>query len=186
MFKIKMFFTKLFHGEYSFQYVDLFRRHSFRSPFTRCISEEFSAYIQIFLKKNSNFKEFETSETITFGNTPLSLNSNELINTIGLPFCFNAFVFEEYKVKVIGYQEYIQNTKLKSVYVFANEVFIAGEYSFTEVNKTDANSISKVLLKKYISESIENNDKFFIKDKDKNRIFFNDKDRKSTRLNSSH
>ena len=169
-----MFFTKLFHGEYSFQYVDLFRRHSFRSPFTRCISEEFSAYIQIFLKKNSNFKEFETSETITFGNTPLSLNSNELINTTGLPFCFNAFIFEEYKVKVIGYQEYIQNTKLKSVYVFANEVFIAGEYSFTEVNKTDANSISKVLLKKYISESIENNDKFFIKDKDKNRIFFND------------
>ncbi|MFZ4413292.1 MAG: hypothetical protein ACOYOV_09450 [Bacteroidales bacterium] len=102
------------------------------------------------------------------------MNSNELINTIGLPFCFNAFVFEEYKVKVIGYQEYIQNTKLKSVYVFANEVFIAGEYSFTEVNKTDAHSISKVLLKKYISESIENNDKFFIKDKDKNRIFFND------------
>ena len=53
-------------------------------------------------------------------------------------------------------------------------MFIAGEYSCSEVNKTDAHSISKVLLKKYISESIENNDKFFIKDKDKNRIFFND------------
>ncbi len=174
MFKIKMFFTKLFHGEYSFQYIDLFKKSGFRSPFLRCINDEFFYHILMFLKKDPKVKVFDTSETIKFGNTSFSLTSDELLKTKGLPHCFNAFIFNEYDVKVIGYQEIIQNTKLKSFHVFANGVFILGEYSFSDVNKVDSLNISKILIKKYISDSIENLDNFFIKDVDNNHIYFSD------------
>jgi len=174
MFKIQMFFTKLIYGEYSFKYVDLFRRKGFRSPFLRCIKDEFFHHILLFLKKDSKIKVFDTQELIQFGNTSFSLTSSELIKTKGLPFCFNALIFDEFDITIIGYHETIQNTKLKSVYVFANEVFILGEYSFTDVNKLDSLNIFKSLIKKYISDSTENLDKFFIRDINNNHIYFAD------------
>jgi hypothetical protein len=169
-----MFFIKLIHGEYSFQYVDLFRQNGFRSPFLRCIKDEFFFHIIMFLKKDPKVKVFETSEIIQFGNTSESLTSQELLKTKGLPFCFNAFLYDETEITLIGYHETIQKTKLKSVYVFANDVFILGEYSFTDVDKVDSLEIFKTLIKKYINESTENIDRFFIKDKDKNQIYFAD------------
>jgi len=174
MFKLKMLFTKLIHGEYSFQYVDLFRKKGFRSPFLRCISDEFYSHILILLKKDPKVKVFDTSGTIQFGNTSFSLTSGELFKLKGIPFCFNALVFDDYSITIIGYNEMIQNAKLKSIYIFANDVFILGEYLFTETLKTHLNNISDTLIKKYISDSTENIDKFFIKDRNQNHIFFSD------------
>ena len=174
MFKIKVFITKLIHGEYSFQYVDLFRRNGLRSPFLRCVKDEFHFHILMFIKKDPKLKVFDTSETIQFGNTTSSLTPDELQKTKGLPFCFNAFMFGEYEVIMIGYHETIQNTKLKSVYVFANGVYIMGEYCFTDIKKDNSLSISKTLIKKYTSDSIESFDRFYIKDKNKNYIYFAD------------
>lgn len=169
-----MFFTKLIHGEYSFQYVDLFRRNGFRSPFLRCIKDEFLFHIIMFLKKDPKLKVFDALETIQFGNTSLSLTSNELIKTKGLPFCFNALIYNDFNITIIGYHETIQSTKLKSVYIFANDVLILGEYSFTGIDKIGSQNILKILIKKYISDSIDKIDRFFIKDKNNNHIYFAD------------
>ncbi|NVN96350.1 MAG: hypothetical protein HXX18_13835 [Bacteroidetes bacterium] len=174
MFKIKMFITKLIHGEYSFKYVDLFRQNGLRSPFLRCIKDEFQFHILTFIKKDPKLKIFETSETIQFGNTSSSLTSDELLKTKGLPYCFNAFLFDEYEILMIGYHETIQNTKLKSIYTFANGVYIMGQYSFVDVKKEDSLNISKTLIKKYTADSTESLDKFFIKDKNKNYIYYAD------------
>ena len=174
MFAIKMFFTKLFHGEYSFRYVDLFKKNGFRSPFLRCITDDFSSRIIMFLKKDPKIKIFDTNETIQFGNIPFSLTSDELLKTKGLPNCFNAFFFNDYEIKIIGYRETIQNKKMRSIYVFANKVFILGEYSFTDINKVESLNISKILIKKYISDSTEDKDVFFVKDVNNNYIYLND------------
>ncbi|MFZ4400260.1 MAG: hypothetical protein ACOYO1_09515 [Bacteroidales bacterium] len=126
------------------------------------------------MKKDPKLKVFNALEPIQFGSTSLSITSNELFRTKGLPFCFNALIFGEYNITIIGYHETIQSTKLKSVYVFANDVFIMGEYAFTGIDKIGSQNILKTLIKKYISDSIENIDKFFIKDKNNNHIYFAD------------
>ena len=174
MFKIKMFITKLIHGEYSFKYVDLFRQNGLRSPFLRCVKVEFNFHILMFLNKDTKLKVFDTSETIQFGNASPSLTSDELLKTKGLPFCFNAFMFEEYEVIMIGYHETIQNTKFKTIYTFANGVYIMGEYCFSDIKKESTLSISKTLINKYTSDSTESLDRFYIKDKSKNYIYFAD------------
>ncbi len=174
MLKIRMFITKCIYGKYSFQYVDLYRKFGYRSPFLRCFKNDFFTQILIFLNKDPEIKKFETSETIQYENSAHSLTSSELIHKKGLPFCFSTLVFGNYDIVFIGYRETLQNTKIKSVYIFANEVFIMGEHSFKELNKKTSGNILNEFTKKYISTSIEGIDKFFIKDHHQNYIHCSD------------
>lgn len=128
----------------------------------------------MFLKKTKNVKILNTSENIQFGNTPFSLKYDEIFKLRGVPMCFNALNFNNYDIKIIGYQDILNESKIKSIYFFVNNIFILGEYSFADNSITESIDISKILIKKYITESIDDIEEFYIEDKNKNCIYFKD------------
>lgn len=179
MFKIlkfwsKAFFIKLFKGQYSIEYVSLFKNNDLRSPFLPCIKDEFIFHILMFLKRDIKVKKYTTTENIQFGNTSFSLNYTDIFKTKGVPMCFNALKINDYVIKIIGYQDTVQDSKIKLVYYFVNDIFILGEYSFSDNSLSESVNISKILIDKYISESTKDIDEFYIEDSNKNCIYFKD------------
>jgi hypothetical protein len=173
-FRFRVFFTKLSKGEYSSGYVNIFKDNDLRSPHVPCIKDEFIFHILMFLKKTKNVKILNTSENIQFGNTPFSLKFDEIFKLRGVPMCFNALNINDYNIKIIGYQDIINESKIKSIYFFVNNIFILGEYSFADNSITESIDISKIIINKYINESIENIDEFYIEDLNNNCIYFKD------------
>lgn len=174
IFRFKVFITKLTKGEYSTEYVNLFKGNDLRSPHTPCIKDEFIFHILMFYKKTKNAKVFKTNETIQFGNTSFSLKYNEIFKLRGIPMCFNALKMGKFEIKIVGYQDFIYESKIKSIYFFINDLFILGEYSFSDYSMAESINISDLILNKYINESIKNIDEFYIEDSDKNSIYFKD------------
>ncbi|MEI6821066.1 MAG: hypothetical protein WCL51_03970 [Bacteroidota bacterium] len=173
-FRFKDFYTSLVYGKYSLQYVDLFKKNDLRSPFIPCIKDEFIFHILMFLKKTPKAKTFTTTDNIQFGNIPFTTTYKEVFRSMGIPFCFNSMMVKNHEIKIIGYQEMLNQTKLKSVYFFINDVFVVGEYLFSDVAKIESLNISKILVKKYISESIDKIEEFYIEDSSKNMIYYRD------------
>ena len=173
-FRIKEFSTTIIHGKYSLQYINLFKKNDLRSPFIPCIKDEFIFHILMFLIKSPKSKTFNTNDTIQFGNVSFSTTYKEVFKEKGIPFCFNALMVKDYEIKVIGYQEVLNQTKLKSVYFFINNHFVVGEYVFSDIAKLESMNISKIIVKKYISESIDKIEEFYIEDPSKNMIYFRD------------
>lgn len=173
-FRLKIFITKLTKGEYSTEYVNLFKGNDLRSPHLPCIKDEFIFHIMMFLKKTENVRTFKTSENIQFGNTPFSINYKDIFKRRGIPMCFNALKINDYEIKIVGYQDAVNNSKIKSIYFFVNNIFILGEYSFTDNSVAESINISKILIKKYINESLSNIEEFYIEDSKNNCIHFKD------------
>jgi len=173
-FRFKVFFTKLTKGQYSSEYVNLFKSNDLRSPFAPCIKDEFIFHILMFLKRDPKIKVYKTTENIQFGNTSFHLKYADIFKEKGIPYCFNALTINNYEVKIMGYQDTLQSSKIKSVYFFVNDVFILGEYTFGESSVSESVNISQILINKYISESTKDIDEFFIEDKNNNSIYFKD------------
>ncbi len=172
-FRIKVFFTKLRYGAYSLEYVSLFKRNDLRSPYSPCIKDEFIFHIIMYLKNRSDVKTYKTKEPIQFGNLSFDKLYKEVFNTKGIPSCFNALTFNNYKINILGYSDYLQNKKIKSIYYFADSHFILGEYIFTEISFDATLDITKMILDKYSTERNEKIDEFFIEGEDGNCINFN-------------
>jgi hypothetical protein len=173
-FRFKVFLTKLKKGQYSLEYVNLFKDNDLRSPFTPCINDEFIFHVLMYLKRKPDIKVFQTNENIQFGNISFNLSFNELLKSREEPSYFNASNFDKFVVKIVGYQDDIVNSKMKTIYYFVDDVFILGENSFNDTSISESINISKILIKKYISESIGKSEEFFIEDKNKNMIYYYD------------
>jgi hypothetical protein len=128
----------------------------------------------MYLKRNPDIKVFKTNENIQFGNISFNLSFNELLKSREEPSYFNASNFDKFVVKIIGYQDDIVNSKMKTIYYFVDDVFILGENSFNDTSISESINISKILIKKYISESIGKSEEFFIEDKNNNMIYYCD------------
>lgn len=174
IFKIKVFFIKILKGKFSVEYVELFKNNQVRSPFSPCIKDEFVSHIIMFLQKEENVKVFKTNENIQFGNTLFSAKYDEVFKREGTPSCFNALRINDYKITIIGYHNTIQGSKIKSIYYFVNDIFILGEYSFSDTSLIESINISKLIIDKYLTESTKDLDKFYIEDSNKNAIYFRD------------
>jgi hypothetical protein len=128
----------------------------------------------MYLKRKPDIKVFQTNENIQFGNISFNLSFNELLKSREEPSYFNASNFDKFVVKIVGYQDDIVNSKMKTIYYFVDDVFILGENSFNDTSISESINISKILIKKYISESIGKSEEFFIEDKNKNMIYYYD------------
>jgi len=172
-FRIKVFLTKLRYGSYSLEYVNLFKKNDLRAPFARCVNDDFIFHILMYLNKNSEVKKYTTKEPIQFGNISFKTMYKDVFKTMGLPSCFNALVFNNYEINILGYSDYLQNIKMKSIYYFADSNFIMGEYIFPEPFLNASIDITKMLLDKYTTEINESLDEYFISSEDGNFIYFN-------------
>jgi hypothetical protein len=174
IFKLHVFFTKLRKGQYSYEYVSVFKDNDLRSPFSPCIKDDFFSHILTYIKRDPTLKVYKTKENIQFGNTPFTLKYDDIFRSRGIPFCFNALKLKDYRILIIGYHDTIQNSKIKTIYFFANDIFIFGEYAFTNSSVSESISFSEILVNKYISESTKDIDEFFIEDNKENLIYYKD------------
>lgn len=173
-FRISDIYTSIVHGKYSLKYVNLFKRNNLRSPFTPCIKDEFIFHVLMFIIKSPKAETFSTSNKIQFGNIPFSTTYKEVFFNKGIPYCFNAMMVGSHEIKVVGYQELVNKTRFKSVYFFINDKFCVGEYLFSDVGKVESLDISKILMKKYISDSIDEKEELYIEDGNGNIIYYRD------------
>ena len=173
-FRVSEVLISVMKGKYSLQYVNLFKKNNLRSPFTPCIKDEFIFHVLMFLLKSPRAKSFKTSNNIQFGNIPFTTTYKEVFLNKGIPYCFNSMMVGKHEIKVVGYQELVNKTKFKSIYFFINDKFCVGEYLFSEVGKVESLNISKILMKKYITDSIDQIEEFYIDDVSGNVIYSRD------------
>lgn len=171
-FKIKVFLTKLRYGSHSLEYVNLFKKNDLRSPFAPCVKDEFVFHIMMYLKKNENVKVYKTKEPIQFGNFSFNTSYKDFYKQKGVPSCFNALIFNKHEINILGYSDFLLNKKIKSIYYFADNHFILGEYVFAESSLNASFDITKMLVEKYTDEKAEKIDEFFISGEDRNCIYF--------------
>jgi len=173
--RLKLFFTRIFRGKYSLAYINLYKKYYLKSPYAKCIKDEFIFRIFSFFEKSKDIKQYKTNKTIQFGETPFLVRYNDLIKTFGKPYCFNTYLIQpsDNKLKIIGHKEQMLNTDIKALYYFIDNTFFMGEYVFKEITHETINKISNLLQKKYLDDILtEGNDDFYIEDKDNTIIYF--------------
>ncbi len=141
------------------------------NPFPVCIDDDLVSHFSSFGDIDSK-KVFRTKTPISFTSIPFNAKFSSL-KGIGKPERFNIYQFsEEYFVKIMGYPGVILGNTIRELYFMANDIFVMGEYVFTDVSKANSKKLIEMLVTKYnISEPIKN-EMFFIRDDQDSLIYF--------------
>lgn len=123
-----------------------------------------------FYKPGKNSLFFDTTAKIEFGDIPFLTSFKKLTKIKGEPECINISRFQSIRVRLIGYNETLQNMKMKSMYYFLGDQFVMGEYQFTDLNKLKTADIMAPLAVKYLKGQKIESDNFYITDPSGDKI----------------
>jgi len=169
---IKMGFIRLIYGRYSFEFIEFFKEHNIRNPHNNCIKDEISMHFYVFFKPNRNALFFDTESKIDFGDIPFLITYARLAKQKGAPDCINIAKFSGSRIKLVGYNESLQNMKMRTMFYFINNLFAMGEYHFPDLHRIKREEILAPLTRKYLNNIDIQSDNFYITDHSGNKIHF--------------
>jgi hypothetical protein len=151
---------RLIYGEYSFEYLDRYKKFYIKSPFHYCFRDDFVAHLLYVLNKKEEIPVFKSHEDIYFENTPYFINYKKLLKDKGKPYCFNAYNFNHigFEIKALGYRTKILGSKAILVFYFMNDQFFMGEYIF----KNPRTNIKEKISEQFLENQELNEDNFYI------------------------
>ena len=158
---------RMIYGQFSYEFVHIYKRYFVRSPHQYCFRDEFISHLLFVVSRKEEIPSFKSGEEIYFENTPYFIDYKDFLKKKGSPYCFNVFAFHQpdFIIKALGYQAMVAGSKAILVFYFMNDSFFMGEYIFRNP-KIDikASLTDHFLQKKEIS-----GDNFYIENT-KNRI----------------
>lgn len=169
---MRLFIVRMFYGSYSLQYVSKFKKiYIMDNPFPVCIDDDLISHFSNFADIDPK-KTFHTKSAISFNSISFSSKFSS-IKGKGEPERFNIYQFsEEYTVKIMGYAGVILGNPIRELYFMANDIFVMGEYVFTNVSKSNNKKLTEMLAIKYaISEPIMD-EMFFIRNDNDSAICY--------------
>jgi hypothetical protein len=157
---IVLTFLRMIYGQYSYEFLSTYKKYFIRSPFQYCFRDDFIAHLLFVLSKKEEIPAYKSPKDIFFENTPYFIQYKEFLKKKGKPYCFNAFVFQQYdfEIKALGYQENIAGSKAITLFYFMNDSFFMGEYIFKNP-KTD---IKSSLVNHFLDQAEIQGDNFYI------------------------
>lgn len=167
---IKLGIINLRYGRYSYEFLEFFKENNLRNPHNNCIKDEISMHFLTFYRPNKNSLFFNTGIKIEFGDIPFLTTYKRLTKLKGEPECINISKFQNVRVKLIGYNETLQNMKMKSMYYFIGDQFVMGEYHFVDLTKLKTADIIAPLAVKYLKGENVQSDNFYITDPSGDKI----------------
>jgi len=164
---LKLTVIRMIYGQYSYEFLNRYKKYVVRSPFQYCFRDEFISHLLFVLSKKEEIPSYKSKKDIYFENTPYYIDYKEFMKMKGEPYCFNAFVFEhlDFEIKALGYKGLIAGSSAICAFYFMNDSFFMGEYIFKNP-KTD---IKSSLLDHFLSIKELAEDNFYIENT-KNRI----------------
>jgi hypothetical protein len=169
---VKLGLIRLIYGSYSFEFIEFFKEHNIRNPHNNCIKDEISMHFYVFFKQNRNALFFDTETKIDFGVIPFLITYAKLVKQKGDPDCINIAKFSGSRVKLVGYNETLQNMKMRTMFYFINDLFAMGEYHFPDQHRIKREEILAPLTQKYLKSVDVQSDNFYITDQSGNKIHF--------------
>jgi hypothetical protein len=161
---IKLGYVHLVYGRYSYEFLEFFKENNLRNPHTNCIKDEISMHFFTFYKPKRDALFFQTDTKIEFGDVPFLTSYKKLIKMKGEPDCINVSRFANNRVKLVGFNESLQNMVMKSMYYFIEDRFVMGEYNFADLIKVRTAEVLASLTGKYLKEENVQSDNFYISD----------------------
>ncbi|MEI6889175.1 MAG: hypothetical protein WCL03_07835 [Bacteroidota bacterium] len=171
---IKLGYINLAYGRYSYEFLEFFKDNNLRNPHNNCIKDEISMHFISFYKPMKNSRFFQTETKIEFGDIPFLMSYKALIKIKGEPECINVTRFGDSRVKVVGFNETLQNMKIKSMFYFLEDLFVMGEYQFTDLIKTKTADLLAPISVKYMKGETVEADNFYITDPEGDKINYED------------
>jgi hypothetical protein len=169
---IKLGFIRAIHGRFSFEFIEFFKENNLRNPHNNCIKDEISMHFFVFYKPKRNALFFQTETTIEFGEIPFLTSYKKLTQIKGEPDCINIARFNHSRVKLIGFNETLQDMRMKSLFYLIEDQFVMGEYFFSDLNRIKTDDILAPLTRKYLKNEGIQTDNFYITDPFGNKINF--------------
>jgi len=169
---IRLGFIRLRYGRYSFEFIEFFKANNIRNPHNNCIKDEISMHFYIFYKPKRDALFFQTETKIDFGKIPFLTSYKKLACSKGEPDCINIARFDHSRVKLVGFNETLQNMKIKTLFYLVEDLFVMGEYHFPDLNRIKADEILTPLTRKYLKNESVHSDNLYITDPSGNKINF--------------
>lgn len=169
---IRFKIVRLIHGKYSYDYVNLFKKVTNKSPFPYCIKDEIVSYLRLVENKRNLAEHFNSGNPILFEKLPYRTRLDKILKNYGEPDCFNAYLIKNFELKLFGYAKDDFGTNVKTVFYFFLNEMVMGEYIITSSKDITVESISKTLLNRegINTEKISNH--FFIDFEDQSSVYF--------------
>ena len=151
---------RLVYGQYSYEFLNTYKKFFVRSPFHYCFRDDFITHLLFAMSKNEEIPSYKSKEEIEFENTPYFIHYKDFLKKKGSPYCFNAFVIDKlhFEIKSLGYQSTITGSKAVTLFYFINDSFFMGEYIFKNP-KTD---VKAVLINDFLNIPGISDDNFYI------------------------
>ena len=171
---INLLFIRAIHGKYSFQYLEFFKKNDLRNPLNNCIKDEITLHFSYFFKILPDARFYKTDREITFEEFPFRSSYRLLIKMNGKPQCINIARFKSHKVKVVGYVDEYMKRKMKRLFYFIDDIFIMGEYIFSETHRVDPTGVRDALTEKYLGQRSVEDESFYLEGPQGNAINYHD------------
>jgi len=167
---IKLGYIRLIYGRFSYEFLEFFKKNNLRNPHNNCIKDEISMHFISYYKPKRDTLFFNTDNKIEFGDIPFLISYKSLCKTKGEPDCINVSRFKSHKVKLVGYNEYLHEMKMKLLFYFIEAKFVMGEYHFVDLTKINTSELLAPLTGKYLKGEKIQADNFFITDPQGDKI----------------
>ena len=168
----RLWYISIKHGRYSYEFLIYFKNNNLISPFIACLKDQITSHFLVFNKKIKNSDEFHTNTVIDFEEIPFMVSAKNLIQRKGIPDCISAANNGEIKLLVIGYNEFIENSKMKSMYFMVDDHFVMGEFLFSNLKHTNSDTLIAILSSRYLNGAPIGKEFFYIKDIEGNQLNF--------------
>lgn len=109
---------------------------------------------------------------ISFGEIPFGTKFNDVIKKKGTPKYNLTKKQLSFSIDILIYKEKIGGNKKISTFYFIDNILIAGEHKFSEINNEDTQFLKKMLLKKYEVEREISIKEFYLKKEKSACIYF--------------
>jgi len=170
---IYVFVIKTVYGEYSYEFIQKFKKLTNRKPHPYCFKDDFY-YHFLALKKAQNSPDiYQSKDAFSFGDNQLDMEFNDLILEKGKPDCFTHSNEKNVPVKVVGYKSMMFHSKEKTLFYFYDKTHFMCEYVFSDLAEDTAKIITETLSND-LGLDIKYAKNFTIKDPTGNYLYFTD------------
>jgi len=160
------------YGRYSYEFCSFFKDNNLVSPYVTCIKDQIPAHFLVFNRKIEVQNEFLTPIRLDYDGIPFMISSKELISRKGSPDCVNVAMAGGIRFQILGYNDFIDGIRMRSLFIFLQDRFILGEFLFSDIQKVNTSNLVDTISAKYLSGKKIDKDFFYLKDDQGNQLNF--------------
>lgn len=134
---LKLFFTRLFFGRFSYPYQNTFRKYkpkTHRKRYQRACSrtDPLNHYVAV-SKKSSDYALYQSAGILNFNKIDFGQGFFKVRQKNGTYHCYDVVGYQDHLWKRIGYKERIFHAGAKRIFHFIDNTFFFGEISFSDL-----------------------------------------------------